>query len=386
MTTPSSSPWMTEDLDVYRRSVRQFLLEQFVPNDTKWRAQHHVDRDAWTRAGEMGMLLADVPEQYGGGGGTLPYECVVSEELARAGITSFGNIIQSIVAHYLLAYGSEAQKRAWLPRMATGEIVTSLAMTEPGAGSDLQSIRTSAIRRGDEYVVNGSKTFITNGYHADLVCLAAKTDPSLPGSKGTSLVMVETRDLKGYRVGRTLEKLGQHGQDTCELFFDDVRVPASNLLGPAEGKGFVQMMEQLPYERLMVAVAGVASIERALELTVRHAKDRKAFGGTLMDLQHVRFELAECQTEAHIARVFLDSCIQRLMDGALDTVTASMAKWWITDKQFEISDRCLQIFGGYGYTVEYDIAHIWADSRVQRIYAGANEVMKEVIAKSLRGR
>jgi acyl-CoA dehydrogenase len=377
---------MTEDLDVYRRSVRQFLAEQFVPNDQKWRGQHHVDREAWNRAGEMGMLLADVPEQYGGGGGTLPYECVVSEELARAGITSFGNIIQSIVAHYLLAYGSEAQKQAWLPRMATGQIVTSLAMTEPGAGSDLQAIRTTAIRKGDEYVINGSKTFITNGYHADLVCLAAKTDPSISGSKGTSLVMVETSGLKGYRVGRTLEKLGQHGQDTCELFFDDVRVPAANLLGPAEGRGFIQMMEQLPYERLMVAVAGVAAIERALDLTVRHAGDRKAFGGTLMDLQHVRFELAECQTEAHIARVFLDSCIQRHMEGALDTVTASMAKWWITDKQFEIADRCLQVFGGYGYTVEYDIAHIWADSRVQRIYAGTNEIMKEVIAKSLRRR
>jgi acyl-CoA dehydrogenase len=374
---------MTEELEVFRKSVRQFLQEEFAPHDERWRQQHHPDRDAWRKAGAMGMLLTDVPEQWGGGGGNFAYECVVSEELMRASISSFGHIIQSIVAHYLVTYGSEQQKRTWLPAMASGDVVASLAMTEPGAGSDVQSIRTTAIRQGDHYVINGSKTFITNGYHADLVCLAAKTNPSVKGSKGTSLVLVDTRGLQGYRVGRSLEKLGQHGQDTCELFFDDVRVPAANLLGVEEGRGFAQMMEQLPYERTFIAVAAVAAMERALEITVRHARDRKLFGGTLMNLQHARFTLAECQTEARIARVFLDHCIAGVIDKTLDNATASMAKWWCTDKQFEIADRCLQLFGGYGYTTEYEISRIWADSRVQRIYGGANEVMKELVARSL---
>jgi acyl-CoA dehydrogenase len=282
-----------------------------------------------------------------------------------------------------VTYGSDEQKRAWLPPMASGEVVAALAMTEPGAGSDLQGIRTTAIRDGDHYVVNGSKTFITNGYHADLVCLAAKTDPGVRGSKGTSLLLVDTRGLAGYRVGRSLEKLGQHGQDTCELFFDEARVPATCLLGREEGRGFAQMMEQLPYERTFIAVSAVAAMERAVAITAAHARERKMFGGTLMQLQHPRFTLAECQTDARIARVFLDHCIVRVIDGTLDSATASMAKWWCTDKQFEVADRCLQLFGGYGYTTEYEISRIWADSRVQRIYGGANEVMKELVARSL---
>jgi acyl-CoA dehydrogenase len=374
---------MTEQHEVFRKSVRQFIQQEFAPHDERWRQQHHPDRDAWRKAGAMGMLLTDVAEEWGGGGGDFGYECVVSEELTRAGISSFGHIIQSIVAHYLLAYGSEAQRRTWLPLMAAGEVVTSLAMTEPGAGSDLQSIRTVAIRQGDSYVINGSKTFITNGYHADLVCLAAKTDPSVRGSRGTSLLLVDTRGLPGYRVGRSLEKLGQHGQDTCELFFDDVRVPVENLVGGEEGRGFAQMMEQLPYERTFIAVSAVSAMERAMAITTEHARQRKLFGGTLMNLQHVRFTLAECQTETRIARVFLDDCIARVIDGTLDGATASMAKWWCTDKQFEIADRCLQLFGGYGYTTEYEISRLWADSRVQRIYGGANEVMKELVARSL---
>ena len=376
------SPWVNEELEIFRKSVRQFFEEEFQPHQEKWRGQHHVDRDAWEKAGAMGILLTDVPEEYGGGGGNFAYEAVVIEELAKSGI-NFGTQIQSIVAHYILTYGSEDQKRRWLPALAKGEMVAALAMTEPAAGSDVQSIRTTAIRKGDEYLINGSKTFITNGYHADLVCLAAKTDPSLTGSKGTSLVMIETRDLPGYRVGRTLEKLGQHDQDTCELFFDDVRVPASNLVGSEEGKGFAQMMQQLPYERTLVAISAVAAMERAIEITVKHAKDRKMFGKTLFDLQNTRFKLAECRTEAQIGRVFLDHCIERVIDGTLDTATASMAKYWLTDKQCQIADECLQLHGGYGYTTEYEIAHIWADARVQRIYAGANEVMKELVARSL---
>jgi acyl-CoA dehydrogenase len=378
-----TSPWMNDDLQIFRRSVRQFLREEFVPHQSRWREQHRVDRDAWEKAGAMGLLLTDVPEAYGGGGGTFAWDAVVSEELAYADISSFGVSVQSIVAHYLLDYGNEEQKHRWLPGMAQGRIVGALGMTEPGAGSDVQGIKTTALRSGDEYVINGSKTFITNGWHADLVCLAAKTDPTKPGSKGISLVLLETRDLAGYRVGRTLDKVGQEGQDTCELFFDDVRVPAGNLLGGVEGRGFAQMMQQLPYERTIIAVNAVAVMERALEITVKHAKDRQLFGGRLIDLQVPRFMLAECQTEAHIGRVFLDSCIERLMAGTLDTATASMAKWWLTDKQFEIADVCLQLHGGYGYMLEYPIARIWADSRVQRIYAGANEVMKEIVARAL---
>jgi acyl-CoA dehydrogenase len=377
------SPWMNDDLAIFRTSARQFLRAEFLPHEDRWRAQHHVDREAWLAAGSAGFLLADVPDADGGGGGTTAYTAVFLEELGYAGITSFGCAVQDIVAHYVLAYGTEAQRRRWLPRMASGELVGAIAMTEPGAGSDLQGIKTTARRDGDTYVIDGSKTFITNGWHAGLVCLAAKTDPSQRGARGISLIMVETRDLPGYRVGRTLEKIGQHGQDTCELFFDGVRVPAANLLGPAEGQGFAQMMEQLPYERLLVAISAVAAMELAVDITTKYAKERKLFGGTLMDLQHTRFVLAECRTEAHIGRVFLDSCIERLMAGALDTATASMAKWWLTDKQCQIADACLQLHGGYGYMAEYPIARIWADSRVQRIYAGANEIMKELVARAL---
>jgi acyl-CoA dehydrogenase len=377
------SPWMNDDLAIFRTSARQFLRAEFLPHEDRWRAQHRVDREAWLAAGSAGFLLADVPEADGGGGGTTAYTAVFLEELGYAGITSFGCAVQDIVAHYVLSYGTEAQRRRWLPRMASGELVGAIAMTEPGAGSDLQGIKTTARRDGDTYVIDGSKTFITNGWHAGLVCLAAKTDPSQRGARGISLIMVETRDLPGYRVGRTLEKIGQHGQDTCELFFDGVRVPAANLLGPAEGQGFAQMMEQLPYERLLVAISAVAAMELAVDITTKYAKERKLFGGTLMDLQHTRFVLAECRTEAHIGRVFLDSCIERLMAGALDTATASMAKWWLTDKQCQIADACLQLHGGYGYMAEYPIARIWADSRVQRIYAGANEIMKELVARAL---
>ena len=377
------SSWMDDETAIFRSSVRRFVRDEFVPHEKRWREQHHIDREAWQKAGEIGLLLTDIPEEYGGGGGTFAHECVVMEELGYAGVTSFGNVVQSIVAHYLLTYGTEEQKQKWLPAMAQGIIVAALAMTEPDAGSDVQSIRTSAVRQGEQYVVNGSKTFITNGYHADLICLAAKTDLIQKGAHGISLIMVETKNLQGFRIGRMLDKIGQHGQDTCELFFDDVRVSTASLLGTEEGKGFAQMMAQLPYERTMVGVSAVAAMEQALEITTQYAKERKMFGKTLFDLQNTRFKLAECKTEAYIARVFIDNCIQQVIAGTLDTATAAMAKWWLTDKQFQIADECLQLHGGYGYTLEYPIAHIWADSRVQRIYGGANEVMKELVARSL---
>jgi acyl-CoA dehydrogenase len=376
------SPWTNDEVRMYRRTVRQFIEKEFVPHQGRWREQRGPEATAWTGAGRAGILLADLPEEYGGGGGTFAHEAVVLEELARAGV-HFGSAIQSTVAHYILAYGSGEQKRKWLPRMARGERIAAIAMSEPGAGSDLQAIRTSALRDGDEYVINGAKTFITNGSHADLVCLAAKTDPKLGGMRAISLIMVETEALAGYRIGRPLEKIGMHGQDTCELFFDAVRVPAANLLGPAEGRGFAQMMEQLPYERLSIGLGAVVSAEQAVAITTRYAKERKAFGKPLFDLQNTRFKLAECRAKAHIGRVFVDSCIVRFIAGELDEASAAMAKYWLTEAQCQVIDECVQLHGGYGYLNEYPIARMWADSRVQRIYAGSNEVMKELIAWSL---
>jgi acyl-CoA dehydrogenase len=287
------------------------------------------------------------------------------------------------MAHYILVYGSEDQKRNWLPRMARGELVGAIAMSEPAAGSDLLGIRATARRDGDQYVINGSKTFITNGWHASIICLAVKTDARVGGPKGISLIIIETENLPGYHVGHPLEKVGMHGQDTCELSFDDVRVPTSNLLGPGEGKGFSQMMEQLPYERLTVGVGAVAMAEQAVATTTKYVKDRTAFGRPLIDFQNTRFKLAECKTEAHIGRVFIDNCIHLFMAGRLDAVTAAMAKYWLSDCQCRVVDECVQLHGGYGYMMEYPIARMWADSRVQRIYAGANELMKELIAWSM---
>jgi acyl-CoA dehydrogenase len=376
------SPWLNDEVRMFRRTVRQFIEKEFAPHQARWREQHGPDADAWSRAGRAGILLADLPEEFGGGGGSFAHEAVVLEELAQSGV-HFGSAIQSTVAHYVLAYGSEEQKRTWLPRMARGERVAAIAMSEPGAGSDLQAIKTSARRDGDHYVINGSKTFITNGAHADLVCLAVKTDPKVVGMRGISLIIVETRNLAGYRAGRPLEKVGMQAQDTCELFFDDVRVPAANLLGGAEGKGFAQMMEQLPYERLSIGVGAVAMAEQALAITTRYVKERKAFGKPLFDLQNTRFKLAECKAKAHIGRVFLDSCIVRFIAGELDETSTAIAKYWLTETQCRIVDECLQLHGGYGYMNEYPIARMWADSRVQRIYAGSNEIMKELIAWSL---
>jgi acyl-CoA dehydrogenase len=376
------SAWLDDELDLFRDAVRRFVGMEIVPHDARWREQHHVDRELWNKAGEVGLLCTDIPAEYGGVGGDVRHEAVVAEELGLHGITSLGNVVHSIVAHYVLNYGSEAQKHDWLPRMATGAIVGAIAMTEPSAGSDLQSIRTRAVRDGDEYVINGSKTFISNGLHAGLVGVVVKTDPT-QGSRGISILMIETKDLKGYRVGRVLDKIGQNGWDTAELFFDDCRVPASCLLGEAEGQGFVQMMRDLPYERTLLAIGGLGAMEYALKLTADYTRERKVFGKPLLELQNTRFKLAEVKTSVHVARVFIDDCIVKLRDGRLDTVTASMAKYWVTDMQNKVMDECLQLFGGYGYTREYPISRLYVDSRVQRIYGGANEIMKEIIARSI---
>ena len=379
---PYESPWATDDVRMFRTTVRQFIQKEFAPRQAHWREQRYPDAEAWTAAGGAGILLPDFPEEYGGGGGTFAHQAVVLEELARAGV-HFGALIQSVVAHYILAYGRAEQKGDWLSRMARGELVGAIAMTEPAAGSDLPGIQTTARRDGDHYVINGSKTFITNGRHASIICLAVKTNPKVAGMRGISLLVVEPQSLPGYRVGRSLDKIGMHAQDTCELFFDNVRVPVANLLGPAEGQGFAQMMERLPYERLAVGVTAVATAEEAVAVTTKYVKERTTFGKTLMDFQNTRFTLAECKTAAHIGRVFLDNCIERFIAGQLDDTTAAMAKYWLSDCQCRIVDECVQLHGGYGYMMEYPIARMWADSRVQRIYAGANEIMKELIACSL---
>jgi acyl-CoA dehydrogenase len=376
------SPWLDDELELYRDAARRFVDTEIVPNDERWREQHHVDRDLWNRAGAAGVLCTDIPAEYGGLGGDARHEAVVTEAVAGRGITSFGHTVHSILAHYVLNHGTEEQKRRWLPRMASGELVGAIAMTEAGAGSDLQAIKTRAQRDGDHYVINGSKTFISNGLHAGLVGVVAKTDPA-QRAKGISILMVEPKDLPGYRVGRVLDKIGQHGWDTAELFFDEVRVPADCLLGGKEGQGFYQLMNDLPYERALLALGGVAAMEYALDLTVDYVRNRKAFGQALLELQNTRFKLAEVKTLTRVARVFVDDCIVRLAAGTLDTVTASMAKWWLTDTQHRVTDECLQLFGGYGYMREYPISKLFVDSRVQRIYGGSNEIMKEIIARSL---
>lgn len=378
-----TTPWMTPDLELFRDSVRRFFEKEVTPHEDKWREQHYPDREIWRKAGEVGILCASIPEEYGGGGGNFLHEAVICSEQQHALSNSFSlNVHSGILAHYILRYGTEEQKHRWLPRMASGEMVGAIAMTEPGAGSDLQGIKSTAVLDGGEYVINGSKTFITNGYHADLICVAVKTDPQAKG-KGVSLIMLETEGLKGFRRGRFLDKIGQRGQDTVELFFDDVRVPAANLLGQEENRGFAQLMEQLPQERLLIAIGAVAVMQRAVEETVRYVKERKAFGQTLMDFQNTRFKLAECKTQATIAQTFVDQCVLRVMDGTLDVQTAAMAKWWTTQTNCQIIDECLQLHGGYGYMLEYPIARMYADARVGRIYGGANEIMKEVIARAI---
>jgi acyl-CoA dehydrogenase len=370
------------ELDAFRATVRRFYETEVMPDWQRYGAQGHVDRELWNRAGALGLLLLDVPAAYGGAGGTVEHLAVMVEEAARAIDSALGFSVHSIVSQYLLAYASEAQKRRWLPAMAKGELVGAIAMTEPGAGSDLQGIRTQARREGAHYLISGQKTFITNGHHADLVVVVAKTDPR-EGAKGVSLIVAETKDLAGFRRGRILDKMGQKAQDTAELFFDAVRVPVDNLLGGEEGRGFGQLMSQLPYERMIVAFRAVGAMARAVELASEYAKERRAFGRALIEFQNTRFTLAECATEVAVARAFVSECLDKLLAGRLDAPTACMAKWWTSERQCAVIDRCLQIFGGYGYMNEFPIARLYTEARVQRIYGGTSEIMKEVIARSL---
>ena len=377
------SSWMTEELDTFRDQFRKFLAKDLAPHGEKWRSQKMVDRSAWRALGEMGALLPSVPEAYGGGDGTFAFEAAVIEDITSLvpELSTGVSVHSAIVAHYILNYGSEEQKRRWLPKMASGEFIGAIAMTEPGAGSDLQAVRTTAKKVGNAYHLSGQKTFITNGYAADLIIVVARTGE--PGGKGLSLLVLETEGCEGFRRGRSLDKIGLHASDTAELFFDDAIVPPENLLGGEEGQGFAQLMQQLPQERLALAVGSVAAMESAIALTIDYTKQRQAFGKPIFEFQNTAFTLAERKTEATIARVFVDHCIAQLIAGELDTVTASMAKYWCSDKQAETADECLQLHGGYGYMEEYPIARMFVDARIQKIYGGANEIMKVIIARSL---
>jgi long-chain-acyl-CoA dehydrogenase len=374
---------MDKDLDALADLARRFFEKECAPNEERWGRHQQVDRDVWLKAGELGLLCLSIPEEYGGGGGTFAHEAVVAIEQIRAMAPSFGGVLHSaIIAHYLSSYGTEEQKATWLPKMASGEVVSAIAMTEPGTGSDLQSIKTKAVKDGDDYVISGAKTFISNGQTADLIVVAAKTNPEGRGAESVSLILVEA-DREGFRRGRNLEKIGQHGQDTCELFFDDVRVPQANLLGGVEGLGFIQLMQQLPQERLVLAVIAAASIEKAVDVTLTYAKEREAFGRPIFKFQNTQFVLAESDTVKSVAWSFLDECLVKHLAGELDVPTAAKAKWWLTEQQCRVADECLQLFGGYGYMQEYPISKLYADARIQKVYGGTNEIMKTIIAKSL---
>ena len=375
--------WWTEELDILETAVEKFADKEIVPYLAQWDEEGICDRELWYKAGEAGLLCASIPDEFGGGGGTFAHDATIIDVLSKKGITSWGGSLHSaIIAPYYLHYGTEDQKQKWLPGMATGEIVNAIAMTEPGTGSDLQAIKTTAKRDGDSYVINGSKTYISNGQTANLILVVAKTDPSA-GSRGVSLIAVETDKVEGFQRGRNLDKIGLKGQDTSELFFEDVRVPASNILGGEEGKGFFQLMEQLPSERHQIALGGIAAIEYALAETIEFTKGRAVFGKPIADYQNTQFKLAECKTEATVARVFCNYCTGQLIKGELDAATASMSKYWVSDIQNKIIDECLQLHGGAGYMNEYPIARLFRDARVQKIHGGTNEIMKVLISRTL---
>lgn len=370
-----------EDHALFRDMVRRFLDEHAKPHHEKWEAQGYVDRDVWLKAGEQGLLLPTVSTDYGGAGATEAMSAVLTEEVARANTSGLGfGLHNDIVAPYIESYGSEAQKKKYLPPMARGEKIGAIAMTEPGTGSDLQGVRTTARRDGDHWVINGSKTFITNGWHADLVIVVTKTDPAA-GAKGVSLIIVE-EGTPGFRKGKRLKKVGLKSQDTSELFFDDVRVPAENLLGK-EGEGFIYLMQKLPWERLQIAITAHASAQAAIDHTIQYVQDRKAFGSPIGEFQNTRYKLAECQTEVEIGRVFVDKCLEMQIAGVLDSATASMAKLWLSEMQGRVLDACVQLHGGYGFMWEYPVAQAYADARVQRIYGGTSEIMKELISRQM---
>jgi alkylation response protein AidB-like acyl-CoA dehydrogenase len=374
----------SEEVRIYRDMLGRFIDAEIAPYYEQWERDEIIPRETWNKLGEGGFLCADIPEEYGGAGGDFALSMAVNEEFARRGLVSVGGgmaVHSDIVAHYILNHGSEAQKQHYLPKMVSGECVGAIAMTEPGAGSDLQGVRTTAKRDGDDWLINGSKTFITNGQHADVVITVARTDPDAPGSRGLSLILVDT-DKPGFSRGRNLEKLGMHGADTSELFYEDVRVPADALLGELN-KGFIALMTELPRERLSLAAGAVAAMEGAIGWTVDYVKEREAFGAPLAKLQNTRFKLAEMQTEFRLNRAFIQECIDLFNRGELDAATASMAKFSSTEAQCRVVDGCLQMFGGYGYMTEYPIARAYADARIQRIYGGTSEIMRELIARDL---
>ncbi|GGO03279.1 acyl-CoA dehydrogenase family protein [Microbispora bryophytorum] len=371
-----------EEHDLFRETVREFMAREVVPHHAQWEKDGIVPREVWKKAGELGMFGFSVPEEYGGSGITdFRYNMVIVEEVIRVGASGLGfGLHNDIMAPYMVDLTDDEQKQRWLPGFASGELITAIGMTEPGAGSDLQGIRTTAVREGDHYVVNGQKTFITNGINSDLVVVVTKTDPSA-GARGTSLLVVE-RGMEGFTRGRNLEKVGMHAQDTAELFFDNVRVPVANLLGGEEGQGFFQLMHNLPQERLSIAVAAVAAAETVLEETIEYCRNRTAFGRSIGKFQNTRFLLAELATEVEIARHYVDKCVRALNAKELTAVDAAKAKWWTTELQNKVIDRCVQLHGGYGYMLEYPVAKAWLDSRVQTIYGGTTEIMKEIIGRS----
>ena len=368
--------------EAFRRTVRSFIEAEVAPHHAQWEKDGVVDRSVWTKAGELGLLCFDVDEEYGGAGvKDFRYNLVMAEELTRAGVNGPGFLVHTdIIVPYISSLGTEEQKRRWLPGLVSGETISAIAMTEPGAGSDLQGIRTTAVDKGDHYVLNGSKTFISNGILADLVIVVAKTDPAA-GHKGVSLLVVE-RGMEGFERGRNLDKMGLKAQDTAELFFDNVVVPKANLLGE-EGSGFISLMVNLPQERLSIAMIAAAACEHVLELSLAYAKEREAFGKPIGKFQHNRFLIAEMATEARIARVFVDDCVRKHNEGKLDATLAAMAKWWTTELQNKLVDRAVQLHGGYGYMMEYPIARAYVDSRIQTIYGGTTEIQKEIIGRSL---
>lgn len=380
------SPWISDEHRMLQESVARFLRDRWVPRAAAWREAGVMGREVWREAAEQGLLCLSMPEAYGGGGGDFGHDAVLLIEQAKANLSGFGGGLHSaIVAPYILHHGTEAQKRRWLPRMARAEHVAAIAMTEPGTGSDLQAVRTLARRDGDHYLLSGQKVFITNGQTADLIVVVCKTDPGA-GAKGVSLLVVEVEDAQGelvpgFRRGRRLDKIGMKAQDTSELFFDEVRVPVDNLLGGVEGLGFVQLMQELPQERLIIAVSGVGAMERALAETLAYVKQRQAFGKPVWAFQNTRFKLAEVQSHLLAARAFVDACMVAHLAGQLDAARAALAKAWVSELQCKVMDECLQLFGGYGYMMEYPIAELYADARVQRIYGGTNEIMKELASR-----